>query len=390
MLDLGLPLDAAFDDQAPPPAVPGLATGDPSLLGLLISHPHPDHYGLVSRAHLSIPMYIGEAARRLLEEAAFFMPVPELPPAAGFLRDRQPYELGPFRITPYLMDHSAFDSYALLVDAGGQRLLYSGDLRAHGRQAALFERFIAEPPANVDALLLEGTHIRQSGATSTPSVSEQELEDECLDVFDRTEGLVLACYSAQNIDRLMTLYRAAQRSGRLLVLDLYTALIARATDRPDVVPQADWEDVRVFVPLSQRIRVKREHAFERINWVRPHRLFPEELGPLAHKLVVTFRSSMANEFERANCLAGARVLWSMWPGYLDESAGASFGAWLADRAIPRTLAHSSGHASVADLQRFASAVAATQVVPIHTNAPDRFPSLIDNVRIREDGEWWGV
>ncbi|MDQ3380849.1 MAG: hypothetical protein M3546_11125 [Actinomycetota bacterium] len=35
----------------------------------------------------------------------------------GLLADRKPFELGPFKTTPFLVDHSAFDAYALLVEA---------------------------------------------------------------------------------------------------------------------------------------------------------------------------------------------------------------------------------------------------------------------------------
>ena len=48
VLDIGLPLDdpaAATMDLRP---VPGLDKPDPSLLGVLISHPHQDHYGYVA------------------------------------------------------------------------------------------------------------------------------------------------------------------------------------------------------------------------------------------------------------------------------------------------------------------------------------------------------
>ena len=38
------------------------------------------------------------------------------------LTDRQPIELGPFLITPYLMDDSAYDAYAVLVTPVTTRL----------------------------------------------------------------------------------------------------------------------------------------------------------------------------------------------------------------------------------------------------------------------------
>ncbi len=37
--------------------------------------------------------------------------------------------------------------------------------------------------------------------------------------------------SAQNVDRIVTVYRAAKRTGRVLVLDLYAAVALRATSR---------------------------------------------------------------------------------------------------------------------------------------------------------------
>lgn len=65
-------------------------------------------------------------------------------------------------------------------------------------------------------------------------------------------------------------------------------------------------------------------------------------------------------------------------------------AWLEARGIALTLLHSSGHASTADLQRFASAINAKEVVPIHTRQSPRYAELFSNARERADGEWWTV
>lgn len=290
----------------------GLSTGDPELVGVLISHGHPDHYGLAAQIHSSVPLYLGEATQRILSEAAFFAPTGISLTASGFPRDRAPLRLGPFTVTPFLVDHSAFDSHAILVEAGGRRLFYSGDLRAHGRKAQLFERLIADPPAAVNALLLEGTRLSRGGGAE--NVSEQDVEQQIAQVCRDTQGIVLACYSGQNIDRLVSVHRAARRAGRMLTLDLYGAMIAAATQKHATIPQLDWDAVRVFVPLSQRIRVKQSGEVERTRIPRESRLFPENLAAAAPELVLTFRGSMTGELDRANCLDGARAIWSMWPG----------------------------------------------------------------------------
>ena len=52
-------------------------------------------------------------------------------------------------------------------------------------------------------------------------------------VFSDAEGLVLCFFSPLNVDRLVSLFRAAKRSGRTFVYDLYAASVARATGEDD-------------------------------------------------------------------------------------------------------------------------------------------------------------
>ncbi len=164
VLDLGRPLTAGWDEEVALPAVPGLAEPDSSLLAVVITHPHLDHYGLVAQVAIDVPVYIGREADALLSAAAFFSPVSAALQPSGHLRDREPLRLGPFTITPFLIDHSGFDAYALLVEADGQRLFYTGDLRGHGRKSRLFDALLASPPRDVDVMVMEGTHVRSDGA----------------------------------------------------------------------------------------------------------------------------------------------------------------------------------------------------------------------------------
>jgi len=388
VLDLGRPLDAEPDEDVPLPAISGLEGSDDSLRGIVITHGHPDHYGLVGAIAPSVPVYIGEAAARVLKEASFFSPTGIALQPYGFLADRRPFSAGPFELTPYLVDHSAFDAYALHVAAAGRCLFYSGDLRAHGRKASLFERLIKRPPA-VDALLLEGTRIDERDEVERGLASERDVEEQALAIFRRASGAVLAFYSPQNLDRLITLYRAAKRAGRLFVLDLYAAAIAAATGR-ETIPQASWDGVRVFVPQSQRVRVKETREFDRVATFRSSRIYPEQLNELGSRLVITCRSSMLGDLERSRCLNGAEALWSMWAGYLEQQSGIQLRKRLERHTIPLTIAHASGHATVADLKRLATALGPERVVPIHTATPERFVDLFDCGELHADGDWWDV
>lgn len=293
-------------------------------------------------------------------------------------------------MTPYLADHSAFDSYSLLVEADGRRLFYTGDLRGHGRKARLFEQLLADPPTAIDVLMCEGTSVRTDGAGDDERFrTETELEHELTALAGATAGAVAVLGSAQNLDRLVTAYRAARRSGRQLVVDLYTATVAAAT-RP-TIPQLGFPDLRIYVPQRQRVRVKQSGEFARVAAIRDVRIFGEELAATPGKFLHHVPSSTAGELIRAGALGPDGVaLWSMWDGYLEERSGIALRASLAAAGVPFASLHTSGHASVPDLQRLATAMNAAALVPIHTEAPERFPALFDRVVRRADGEWWAA
>jgi ribonuclease J len=388
ILDLGLPLDASPGETPLLPEVAGLREGDdPSFRGVLLSHAHPDHFGLIEEISTEVPIYMGKATSRILKEASFFTPLGLDREPVGFLTDRQPLKVGTFIVTPFLVDHSAFDSYALLVEADDRRLFYSGDLRAHGRKAAVVERLIESPPGRIDTLLLEGTSVGRPSGSDT--LKEEDVKRRCAELFEATSGMALACYSPQNVDRLVSVFKAARRSGRALVIDLYGAAIAAATGARSI-PQADWDRIRVYVPQAQRVRVKESEQFGRVNDLGASRIVAEELAAEPDRWVMCFRQSMLRELERAECLREARAVWLMWPGYLDREDGQVFQASLASIGIDLTVVHASGHATVEDLQRFATAIDAEKVVPIHTDAPQRFPDLFDGVVRQPNGTCWEV
>jgi len=263
ILDIGKPLTAAWDTLVPLPAAIGLDDNGTRPLGVIISHSHQDLWGLAPQLPTEIPVFIGERAANILRAAQFWGSGVDLH-EAGHLHDRVPFTLGPFTITPYLADHSAYDAFSLLIQAGGRSLFYTGDIRGHGRKASAFERLLADPPSPVHAILMEGTSFRavdfvgdsdpvavvDPGANATPdidasrplsdltSLTEGEVEIQLAETLRATKGLVVVLASAQNIDRLVTVYRATLRADRDLVVDLYTADIAAATGRPSIPPSA--------------------------------------------------------------------------------------------------------------------------------------------------------
>ena len=329
-MDIGRPIWAAGTDDVPLPAISGLVEADPTLHAILISHPHLDHYGLLGKVASEVPVLMGAEAAAVLRAASFFSSGAAIEPAACFA-DREPLSVGPFTVTPFLNDHSAFDAYSLLIEADDRRLFYTGDIRGHGRKRALFEALLGNPPLNVDVMLMEGTNVRSDARRDTEVLeSESDLELRFVDLLRGTRGAVAVVGSAQNLDRLVTVYRAARRSGRQLVVDLYGASVAAAS-RP-TIPQVGFPDLRVYVPQRQRVLVKESREFDRVNQLGGSRVFGEELRSTPDKFVYHVPTSVVFELiaQEAIVTPGA-VVWSLWEGYLRDGSGQRLRAKLLDK-----------------------------------------------------------
>ena len=202
VLDIGLPLDATDPLQVPLHPIRRFAAPEPSLLAVCISHPQQDHYGLAHRLPKETTFLIGEAADAILRSSEFFSPASAKLQNTVHFQHRKPIALSPFTITPFLIDHSAYDSYALLVQADGKGLFYSGDFRSHGRKSSLVKRLITDPPRDVDGVLMEGTTIgrrRNEQAFAT----EATLESRIVNLFKQTKGMPLFWSSSQKLTGLL-------------------------------------------------------------------------------------------------------------------------------------------------------------------------------------------
>jgi ribonuclease J len=390
VLDVGLPLDAGDTDNTETllPRVNGFLESDPTLLAILISHPHIDHFGLTEHIQKEVPLIIGKAAHNILKAASNFSPYGIDSRETIFLNDRKVLEIGPFKITPFLVDHSAYDAYSILIESDGIKLFYSGDFRAHGRKAKLFHKLIQNPPNDIDVLLMEGTTIgRRNHDEKFPT--EDDLISDFVELFKSTKGMCLVWCSGQNIDRIVTAYKACKIAGRQFIADMYTAEILRATENPNL-PQGHWNGIKVFLPKSQKYRVIQQKLFDMSNQYKPYRIYPENLPQEASNSAMIFRPSMFKDLEEAGCLDHSSLAYSLWEGYLKMDQQKEFLDKLEKHRIEMKLIHTSGHASVSDLKIFANAIKAKKLVPIHSFETDQFPDLFNNVELKQDGAWWDV
>jgi ribonuclease J len=284
------------------------------------------------------------------------------------------------------MDHSCVDAFGFLVEAEGKRIYYSGDFRAHGRRKQAFERFLNDPPRNIDVLLMEGTMM---GRENRFFADETAVEQGMLQVLRDDDLICFLICSGQHIDRICAAYRAAVRAGRDFVVDIYTAFILRTVARrfPSVPDIRTARSIRVLTEgitarsHYSRVSENREFfgKFVRDVFRSGTMITVEELTaqPERYLLKISNFKDLLEKLGRCN------VIFSMWGGYLEEPKYADL------KRHPKVNfheIHTGGHAVRKDLQRLASTLNPKRLVPIHTEKADRYERLFENVTVLHDGE----
>ena len=378
ILDAGRPLDA-------PEGATGLLPESLDLsrpATVLISHPHMDHWGLIGEIPASWPIWTGSGSAKLIAATSDITRRPLPRTFETWNSHSGPIAIGPFTVTPFLTDHSAFDAYMLLVDVEGKRILYTGDFRRHGRKCELVDRFMEAPPADIDVLLTEGTNL----GSDKPVKSEWDIEDEFVEVFKRTKGRVFVSWSGQNIDRTVSIYRATKRTGRILAIDLYTADVLDRISEGTGLPRAGCPNLKVVVTS----RLNRNYCDQgRRNFVErmvPHGVSARKLAD--SRYVVMLRNSLIDDYQRAGVMPTAddAFNFSMWHGYLDSPSHAAARDWCQAAGAEIALIHASGHASPEDLRAFTAAVRPKSTVPVHGVKWDEESHGFGTVRRLDDGE----
>lgn len=356
---------------------------------LFISHPHQDHYGLIDSVAPGKTVHIGVIGKKLVDTTRIFLRCKPLDGTFSYLRNREWVELGGgFRVMPYLMDHSCVDAFGFLVEAGGRRLYYSGDFRAHGRRDKAFKWFLDKPPGNVDVLLLEGTMM---GRDNFETPSEESVENKMVEVLKTNKYLCFLISSGQHIDRLCAAYRACLKSGRTLVLDMYTASVLRiVSGHFPRVPDINTSDrIKVLVEGKtagshyEKIKEHREFFgdFVRDLFAKKTAIKLEDLLACPSKYLVKVSKPMRIIDKLEHC----SLIYSMWEGYLGEM---EYQELQASPKVDFHKIHTSGHATREDLKRFADAVGAKKIIAVHTENAERYPAIFgwDTVHQLTDGE----
>ncbi len=284
------------------------------------------------------------------------------------------------------MDHSAFDAAAFEISDGDKTVIYTGDFRGHGRKAVCLDYFLKGASKGADALLIEGTMF---GRQDEEVLTESELEERLVNKIKDFKGPVLFQPSSQNIDRIVSFYRAALRLKRTFVIDVYTANVLyelRQLGNNNLpYPSIDYSNIKVFYPyrLTQKIfnRIDPKYA-KRFSY---YHISKEQFKAQQGNIIMMARPSMRRDIEIAGLEHGI-FIYSLWSGYRDSEYQKNFEDQLIKSGFTIVELHTSGHATVSDIQKVMAELEPKQIIPIHTMVPDAFVELSEKIILKKDGK----
>ena len=375
------------------PSINGLYSWDenyPKVRGLIVTHSHMDHCGFINYVDPDVPVFAGEATHRLLELNQLFTSFEGIQGTKVNYANLKTFSCGRFHITPYLVDHSAFDAYALLIEADGKNLLYSGDFRNHGRKKYALPGMIRSlSNKRIDTLLLEGTML---GRNNEKIETEEALEQKAVKLLLGNNAFALIFVSAHNIDRLVTFYRTAKRLGRFMVVDLYTANVLNELKNFANIPypSPSYEYLKVFYPKALTDRTVKEGHSDKVYRFKKYKITRQQIIDKQKELIMVVRPSMLNDLNKLNILPGAKFIYSMWAGLQEEVKVKKLMDFAKKKQMDIHHIHSSGHANLETLKAFVNVMQPKVVIPIHTLNPEGYNLISSSVKRLSDEETYTI
>jgi ribonuclease J len=381
LIDIGLPLD--FDKKTKDEQQQIRAQARKWCEGvdaIFISHYHQDHHGLLSEVLPTVPVYVTAGTEAMFKINEVFLPNKNRIENLKIITPLSPINIGDIMLKAYTVDHSAYDACAFLVEAHGTSLLYSGDIRMHGRKGVLYQKL----PQDVDYLLLEGTNIEKNSKSKT----EEEITQEFIDLFKESDDkLNFVWCSGQHIDRLTNIFRAAKSTGRTVVLDVYVAASLYEINKLNPkIPSAESHGLKVW--YSHPIKYKEDDTNYSLLFPK-QRIKPIEIRNNPGKYVVVMRPSMLRHIRPNLKVPKANVVTSMWKEYEKDSE--PFFNWVDANGYNRKQIHTSGHADMVSLKIIADFIRPKVIIPIHTQKKEDFNTVFSqDVKTLDDNEPFSI
>ena len=303
-----------------------------------------------------------------------------------------------FNLRCFPVDHSIPGACAWGIETGSGWIIYSGDLRLHGKRAQLTRKFIDDAASLYPrALILEGTNV-----TRDKNVAESEVYENGFKAIKGAGGLVIADFPPRDVNRLLTFLQIARDTGRKLAIlpkDAYLLKTMRLLEPeiPDIAQEKSiviYQDTIASKSPNQWLQnLCKEHGSKMV--------LAEDVRSAEDKFILCFSFFDINELPSLRPRSGSLYVFSSSEPH-DEEQEIDFRRlhkWLehfgikgfglpveknGDWEIPEAERglHASGHACGPDLLEVALGIKPEVLIPVHSEHPDFYIDHLSNMEVK--------
>lgn len=362
------------------PNIEGLTVGKKKYDAVFITHSHGDHIGLINYVLDDIPVYVEPISKKIYEVLSNFTYKKIKLKTKNMCFKEKIVINNDIVVTPYIVDHSSYNSAMLLIEADGKRVLHTGDFRSHGIKGTLFKSTLKEI-GKVDLIVTEGTSLSRD---SEKYKTENQLTEDAVEVFNKYDQ-VFILQSSTNIDRITGFYKASKNTGKTFIQDVFTSNVVSLLNNNNIPNPKTFSDVYTWIPC----KYKGKNIKFKIKYVYPFKKYSKEESYRNNKYTLMVKTSMIEDIKKLynkNHITNACLVYSMWNGYKEKEEMKCFLEQIKKYGISEIIdLHTSGHAD-RDTIKLLNRLNAKKVIPIHTTYPEGLKEVLNNVIVIQENE----
>ncbi|MGC9059230.1 MAG: MBL fold metallo-hydrolase [Candidatus Aenigmatarchaeota archaeon] len=385
---------------------------NPTIDGVILSHAHADHSQNISFLHEKIPIYCSEETGLFLK---IFQDVSKQEVTNEFyeikiafenrkkkdrinrllknFKNNQKFSIGDIEIEAINVDHSIPGSYGFIIYTD-KTIVYSGDLRFHGKNKKLTYEFVEKAKeARPDILIIEGTNINDdSGYT------EEDVKRGITESIKKTKNLVFVSFSWKDIDRFNSFYQASKENRRILAVSPKQAYMLKLFKENNFseIPDIKDENIAIYIPregwgtvsLEEYPLEEKKKDYQQKKWMHEFLSYEnmvtfKDINKKQEDYVVWLDYFSLNEMIDLKPKEGSIFIYSASEPH-DEEQEIDFERmmnWIDHFRLKFFQFHASGHAYRKDLKFIIDEINPKEVLPIHTSNPEEFKNIVTNSKL---------
>jgi len=369
--------------------------------GILISHPHRDHYYGLPLINRNIPIYTGVVTKKIIlahyqssrkEMNTFYHKLKWKPFRTGDI-----IEIKGMKITPVHVDHSIPAAYGFIFNTSAGIIVYSGDFRMHGPLSYMTgdlilkvkklckknENVIKGNKVRVKCLMCEGTHIHK-GAIESEAIVKRHLKKLFKNMpFD----YILVKYDRVDWDRFRTYVNIAKKFKWKYIISEKDAYFYYRLNRKAIYPTMKNPNIKkednIFIIMQEKTNYGWQKYLKKMlerNNKESRLMKYTDLKNLDGKFFLYITSLTDKILENLpQHLKGCFISSNIDP-YAEHfrDNNKSIEKKLLDLKIPSYRIHASGHSKPHDIYKYIKEINPQNLIPIHTEHSEFFTKLFEN------------